>query len=104
MPVVNIKIRDSLYPIACDAGQEEKLQQIAARLDTRVSALATNLGKANDMQLLIMTALMMEDQVSELKKGMYEQHEATNSDNAISETIEAIADYIENLAKSLEKA
>lgn len=104
MPVVNINIRDTIYPIACDSGQEEKLQVIAHRLDRRVQAIATNLGKAQDVQLLIMTALMMENEISDLKKAAQEHPDVVNADIAVTETIDAIADYIETLANNLEKA
>jgi cell division protein ZapA len=110
MPVVHITIRNTSYAIACDNGQEDKLKHIAERLDLRVNALAANLGRAGETQLLLMTALMMEDQISELKKNLQIQSannmqiDNSQSENAVADTIDAIADYIENLANNLEKA
>jgi cell division protein ZapA len=104
MPVVNIKIRENTYPIACADGEEKHLQFIASKLDQRVNTLAEKLGKANSMQLLIMAALMMEDQLNESGKTPKVVVDTSHTDKAVSETIEAIADYIETLAKNLERA
>ena len=105
MPVVSVSIRNTNYPIACDSGEEEKLQLAAHRLDKRVRALATNLPKTpQDIQLLLMTALMMEDEIFELKNAAREADSALYIDNAVSEAIDAVTDYIENLANTLEKA
>ncbi|MFN7038039.1 MAG: cell division protein ZapA [Alphaproteobacteria bacterium] len=100
--IVNITIRNSTYQIACDEGQEEKVKAYAINLDKRVKNLSSNFPKANDLMLLIMSGLIMENEIKELSENPNKINN-TNSDLAVTETINAVSDYVETLAKRLEK-
>lgn len=105
MAVVTITIRNNPYQIACDNGQEKHVLQMAASLDKRLTTLASALGKGNDNLLLVMVALMMEDEITELKKSLHlaNTSHTEESDKAVAQAIDNIASYVETIAKNLEK-
>lgn len=123
MPVVNIEIRSKAYPIACGEGQEQRLQELAVKLDKRLHVLSEQMGKGSDAVLLLMAALMMEDElqdarekveklqkiessqpsVEQLRKEI-EQKFGQTANATLAQSINGVADYIENIAKKLEKA
>ena len=67
MPQVNVTIAGRSYRMACDEGQEEALLALAADLDRRIEAFREQFGEIGDMRLLIMTALALGDELSEMK-------------------------------------
>ncbi len=105
MSVVSLTIRNNVYQIACDNGQEAHLEHMAANLNKRLNMLANVLGKGNDSLLLVMVALMMEDEIGELKKslGTISVNSSVDIDMAVSKAIDNIASYVETIAKNLEK-
>lgn len=104
MPTVNVSIRGNIYQVACDAGQEAHLEQIASTLNKRLNLLASTLGTASDSMLLVMTALMMEDELTELKKlrGPSAAEYSHQTEEWIADTFNSLAEYIETIAKKLE--
>ncbi len=104
MSVVNLTIRNNVYQIACDNGQEAHLEAIASKLNTRLNMLATALGKGNDSLLLVMVGLMMEDEIAELKKTMnrLQEKHVQEVDSAVAAAVDNIATYVETVAKNLE--
>jgi cell division protein ZapA len=118
MPVIDVIIRDNVHKIACNDGEEKELNALAASLNKRVSKLASSFAKANDMQLLLLTALTLEDELNEFKKLhqqlplnlpepdvkeiVYVKDEAA-VDMAVAQALDAISEYVETLVSKLEK-
>jgi len=108
MPIVNLKINDILYQVACGEGEESHLQNLAMKLEEKLQKMAKR-NKANDNKILLLTALMLEDEVGELKQKLTNKYDAPTKDvqeqcdNAIINTMDTITNYVENLAKKLEK-
>lgn len=110
MAAVDIVISGHNYQIICDEGQEAHLLSLASKLDNRVTSLASTLGKGSETLHLVMTALMMEDQLADPKSAEnanieLAKREATNeANNTIVDAIDAMAEYIENIAIRIEKS
>ncbi len=78
MPKIKLKIANRPYEISCNAGDEGRIMDLAANLDKRVSAIAKNLGQASESMVLVITALMMEDEIHNLSLN----NPAPNDNNA----------------------
>lgn len=100
MPAVNIQIGRRAFPLACSEGQEAHLQQLAVEVSERVEMLEGSMGSSNDTLLLVASALMMQDEINDLRS----RSGNDDSDDAITEAINAIADYVETIAERIEKA
>jgi len=67
MAQVVIKINGRSYPLACDDGEEDHLRGLAAYLDKHVAMLAHDVGQVGDDRLMLMTALMVADELSDAR-------------------------------------
>lgn len=107
MPKVKLNIGNRPYEISCGAGDEDRVASLAGSLDTRVTNIAKSLGQASEAMVLVVTALMMEDEIRNLSSS---GATIAQNDDAIKQRInraiaEALAPYtekLEALANSIE--
>jgi len=67
MSQVNVTINGRQFRMACEDGEEEHLQHLAADLDQRIARLRTRFGEIGDTRLTVMAALTLADELSETK-------------------------------------
>lgn len=106
MANVEVKIRQQSYRIACDDDQVDHVTKLSGDVTRRISSLSASMPNASDAMLLIMTTLMMEDELQQLKRAQANPtyNDDEKSQLAVSTTVEAITDYVERLATRLEKS
>ncbi|MEX0922762.1 MAG: cell division protein ZapA [Rhodovibrionaceae bacterium] len=106
MAQVALTINKRSYDIACDDGQEDHLRSLAGDLDARVQKLRQSMGEIGDLRLLVMAALLLEDELNELRAA--EGAEVSAGDGAAeshaAEALESVAKRIESIAARLEGA
>jgi cell division protein ZapA len=66
MPIIKILNRD--YQIACGPGEEQKLLDLAAKLDKRTHENSKSFRGANEIMLIVLTALTLENSVQDLSE------------------------------------
>jgi cell division protein ZapA len=97
MPQVSIQIASRIYELACGEGEEERVQELAAYVDEKVSTLRQQLPGAPEFKLVVFAALLLADESREAR-GIERQAEtarASASDNA-----ETLATALEELITS----
>ena len=70
MGEVNVIIDGKAYAIGCDPGQEQRVQQLGRYVDQRLAQIANGSGANNKAQLMVLTALLLADEVFELKDSL----------------------------------
>lgn len=65
MAEVAITVNNQPYKIACDDGQESHLLDLAEYVGKRVDQLAAAVGDVGDRRLLVMTCLLIADELSD---------------------------------------
>ena len=65
MGQINVQINGRSHAVACDDGQEEHLTELAQFVATQAEQLAESLGQVPDSRLLLMTALVVADELGE---------------------------------------
>ena len=65
MPEISININGRHYPITCEEGEEEHINRLGRYIDKRVKDLARNVGQIGEAHLLVMTSLVVADELSE---------------------------------------
>lgn len=65
MSQVTVHINSRSYSLACEAGEEEHLRELAQYIDGHVTDLKSRFGQIGDSRLLVMASLMIADQFSE---------------------------------------
>lgn len=65
MGQLNLQINGRSYEVACDDGQEEHLTELAEYVAKQAEGLAGSLGQIADSRLLLMTSLVIADELGE---------------------------------------
>lgn len=68
MAQVTVMIDGKAYRMACEAGQEDHLTDLAARFDRYVGHLKSQFGEIGDLRLTVMAGIMITDEMSELSR------------------------------------
>ncbi|MFD2263532.1 cell division protein ZapA [Lacibacterium aquatile] len=101
MPELDVLVNGRNYRVACGPGEEDRLLRLAADLDRRVQGLVRSFGQAGEGQLLLVAALLLADELDEAKGAV---KQIAGLDERASESLNQLADRIEQLAESLEHA
>ena len=109
MTQINIYINGRNYEIACDDGEEDRVQKLGQYVADKFSELVARMGQVGDTRLLVMTALLIADELSDShallegnRPGSGSRADADQSDAA--EGIAILAKRIEDIAAGLEHA
>jgi len=116
MAQVSVMIGGRTYRMACDDGQENHLMQLARDLDAQIGQLREAFGEIGDTRLTVMAAIMMADDLSELRRrirgleqeieGFKEARLMANerfdvAERSAAHSLEKAAERIERLADAL---
>lgn len=66
---IAVTVNGRRYAVACDEGQQEQLQRLAADLDARIAKLAGGLGQVGQERLLLLAGLLLADELAEARRG-----------------------------------
>jgi cell division protein ZapA len=123
MAIVQIRLNNRQYDIACDDGQEDHLKSLARELDDRMKSLIRAMGSSpGDTMALVLTSLTMADELLEHKKEnkkiaqevkrlsstvnpdqkLEQEERMLEIENAMATTLEEIAVRIEKIAQQIE--
>lgn len=69
MPLLNLAIGKSKYVINCEKGEEDKVLELAAKLNERVNNMSLSLRGADEKTILMLSALAIEDELEAVKNG-----------------------------------
>ena len=68
MSQVTIEVNGRPYVVGCEDGQERRLTELAATLDAQVRQVAMDVGPLGETRLILMGALVMADEIVELRR------------------------------------
>jgi cell division protein ZapA len=103
---VAISIVGRTYEISCDDGQQDYIRTLAGDIDRRAAELLRSVGQVGDTRLLVMVALLLADELTELRRKNGSDGDVVDgaADAALAESIDALADRIDAIADRLERA
>jgi len=100
---VSLSINGRTHEIACDDGQEAHLVRLSEYVDKRVAEMSAAVGpQAGENRLLVMTCLMIADELSDSMAELDELRKANVGVAALMETEETLAAQVESLAEKIE--
>ena len=70
MALVTVNINGFTHTVGCEDGQEAHLLAMAEAVDRRVAGLKEIAGQGGESRLLTLTALMMEDEIHDLRAAL----------------------------------
>lgn len=111
MADVNILINGRPYEISCDNGQEGRVVDLAAYIDNKLQQIARSGAAYNDAHLLVLTSLVLADELFEAREGetaasartAAAQRHLTTPQNALTKEDElALVRVLDHLTKRIE--
>ncbi|SCA56790.1 conserved hypothetical protein [Candidatus Terasakiella magnetica] len=108
MASVSVTINGRRYEIACEEGQEAQLARLGRYVDDRVRQLAAAVGQLGDTRLMVMTSLLLADELSEkndeLESYKVEHNAAVrdHKDEVVADKLDRMTARILEIAKTLE--
>ena len=93
MPIIRILNRE--YQIACGPGEEHKLLDLAEKLDKRLQENSKIFRGANEMMLIVLTALTLEDSLQDLSQ------QNNKLQNKLTQNIPCDNDDVNNIINNL---
>jgi cell division protein ZapA len=109
MAQVNVAIHGKVYGIACDDGQERRVQELAGYVDMRLREIAGAGAATNESHLLVLTALVLADEIFDTKANMsapaYAEDDrfSEEDERVIVDAINHLAARIDSVAERLQK-
>lgn len=83
MGEVNLAIHGKSYGVACDDGQEQRVSQLGKYVDSRLREIAAAGAASNESHLLVLTAIVMADEINELRETMRHMVPANANNGAV---------------------
>ncbi|MFO1154596.1 MAG: cell division protein ZapA [Rhodospirillales bacterium] len=104
MGQVAIAINGRRYEVNCDDDEEDRVRQLAERVDQRIRSLAESVGQVGEVRLFLLTCLLMEDELEEAGR---EGNAAVDGDGTAplaGDAIDRLATRIEAVAAQLKQS
>jgi cell division protein ZapA len=105
MGQIGVTINGRNYTIACDDGQEDRLHELATRVEERVGQLVAASGQIGDTRLLVMANLLFADELADTIRELDHLRAENERLQAVEKTVdpEALSDAIDSVARRLEE-
>ncbi len=124
MKNIEITINGHNYTLACDDGQESHVEQLAEEVSMRAVQLAKGMPGANETMVLVMTCLMLADELYESRQEAGALHEhlammkaaglepatgygengSEQAQSMLAFAMQEIADHVEKMTGAIKKA
>ncbi len=101
MSNITLTIGGRDYAVACDPGEEAQVARLGAMIDAKLASMGTAASQGETRNLLF-AALLLADEVSELKRGAPSAAQPSNPVPDHADALEAIAARLETFASALE--
>lgn len=75
MAKLEVRINHHNYTLACDEGEQDHVSQLAAEVQSRAEDVAEKMPRASEATVLVMTALMLADELYEARQEAGALHE-----------------------------
>jgi cell division protein ZapA len=99
MSQVSVTIDGRKYRLACNEGEEARLESLAGVIDEKIAEMRTAFGEIGDQRLVIMAALTIADNLAEARDEATAQRK--RSDDA-EQRAQAMASRLDELGSRLE--
>jgi cell division protein ZapA len=105
MAQVSLTIDGRKYRVACNEGEEARLESLAGVIDDKIGEMRKAFGEIGDQRLVIMAALTIADNLAEAREQVAAERErseaAEGRAQAIASSLDKLGSRLESLAQRL---
>ncbi|MFP4314333.1 MAG: cell division protein ZapA [Alphaproteobacteria bacterium] len=102
MGQVNLTINGRNFGMQCDDGQEQRVMDLGSYVDSKIKNIASAGAASNENHLLVLTSLMLADEVHELRENLAALGEHVESKEKQDEHEQMLAGAIDSLAERID--
>jgi cell division protein ZapA len=102
MAKVHLTVNGREYDFSCEDGQERHLTEMAEVVDRRVKDVASAVGQIGEPRLLVMTALLLADELSDAYAELERRQQSADPDRGAA--LAKLAHRLERLASRMTQA
>ncbi len=99
MAQVSVTIDGRKYRLACNEGEEARLESLAGMIDEKIGEMRSAFGEIGDQRLVIMAALTIADNLAEARDQAAAERKRSE---AAEQRVEAVASSLEELGSRLD--
>jgi cell division protein ZapA len=99
MPQVSLTIDGHKYRVACNEGEEARLESLAGVIDDKIGEMRKAFGEIGDQRLVIMAALTIADNLAEARDAAAAERKRSD---AAEERAQSLASSLDQLGAQLE--
>ncbi|MAE50249.1 MAG: cell division protein ZapA [Micavibrio sp.] len=111
MAHINLTINGRNFGMECDDGQEQRVIDLGNYVDAKVKTIAAAGAASNENHLLVLTSLMLADEIHDLRDSLSalgehveSKDESDKQEEMVSDAINSLAERIELIAKRIQTA
>lgn len=104
MAQVDIEVNGRAYRMLCEDGQEGRLRDLAAYVDTRLKQLTGGGKVGSEAQMMLMTCLVLADELQDAMAGRGMAPLSTVKEEEVASAVDHVARRIEEVAARMERA
>ena len=105
MAHVSVTIDNHRYRLACNEGEEKRLESLAGLIDEKIGEMRTAFGEIGDQRLIIMAALTIADDLAEARDEAAAERERAHQVEAravaIAANLDELGARVESIAERL---
>jgi cell division protein ZapA len=94
MAQVSVTIDGRKYRLACNEGEEARLESLAGMIDDKIGEMRKEFGEIGDQRLVIMAALTFADDLAEARDDAAAQRERSEAAELRAQTIASSLDQL----------
>lgn len=103
MANVIVKFNNQDYHLACQDGEGERLSKLADYVNDKANQIAKAMGSVSDVRLLLMTAILLADELDEARDGKpMEFKDAQDQSAHLQKTLAHTLKRIEDITRQVE--
>lgn len=102
MAHINLTINGRSFGMECDDGQERRVRELGAYVDSKIRSIASAGGASNENHLLVLTALVLADEIYNMQERLSGADEVLQSRADLEQHEEMIAQAIDTFAERID--
>lgn len=102
MSKVAIKLYNREYFVNCDEGEEDRLRELVAHIESKMRSVADRVGNTTEPRLLMLTCLSLADELLEVRRKAEES--AVEDEELLVAAVEHLRDRVTQIAAQVGNA
>lgn len=103
MGQLTVTVNGRRYQLQCDDGQEDHVRELVRLVNQRIDGMVASVGQVGEGRLLLLTALVLQDELAELQDRMHGEVLPGDGTAAESAAVDGLVTALEDVVARIEQ-